>query len=102
MPDSPRPLTPRQRQIYAFIATKIRSVGWAPSFEEIAKQFSLRSLATVHEHLETLERKGYIRRRFRNASRAIEIIAHGGACPHCGADLAHQQPTPPLERSVGT
>ena len=44
-----------------------------PSFEEIAGQFNYNSLATVHEHLSNLERKGYIKRSY-NESRAIEIL----------------------------
>src|SRR5690606_33015144 len=47
--------------------------GYAPSFEEIASRFNYNSLATVHEHLTNLERKGYIRRSY-NESRAIEIL----------------------------
>ena len=50
-----------------------RSNGYAPSFEEIAEQFNYNSLATVHEHLSNLERKGYIKRSY-NESRAIEIL----------------------------
>jgi repressor LexA len=47
--------------------------GYAPSFEEIAEHFNYNSLATVHEHLSNLERKGYIKRSY-NESRAIEIL----------------------------
>ena len=51
----------------------LRAEGYAPSFEEIAGQFNYNSLATVHEHLTNLERKGYIKRTY-NESRAIEIL----------------------------
>ena len=47
--------------------------GYAPSFEEIAESFNYNSLATVHEHLSNLERKGYITRSY-NESRAITIL----------------------------
>jgi repressor LexA len=47
--------------------------GYAPSFEEIAETFNYNSLATVHEHLSNLERKGYIKRSY-NESRAIQIL----------------------------
>src|SRR5207244_12369741 len=47
--------------------------GYAPSFEEIAEHVNYNSLATVHEHLSNLERKGYIKRSY-NESRAIEIL----------------------------
>lgn len=71
------PLTRRQREILDFIAGHIDAKGYAPSFEEIAHQFGFQSLATVHEHLTNLERKGYIRRAH-NESRAIEIIPPKG------------------------
>ena len=71
------PLTRRQREILDFIASHIREKGYAPSFEEIAARFTFHSLATVHEHLTNLERKGAIRRDH-NASRAIEVVPPRG------------------------
>src|SRR5207248_2634729 len=47
--------------------------GYAPSFEEIGKGMKLTSLATVHKHISTLEKKGFIRRGY-NQSRSIEIV----------------------------
>ncbi|MGH7531030.1 MAG: transcriptional repressor LexA [Gemmatimonadales bacterium] len=70
-------VTRRQREILDFIGGHIEARGYAPSFEEIAKHFGFHSLATVHEHLTNLERKGYIRRAH-NESRAIEIVPPKG------------------------
>ncbi|HEU4563934.1 MAG TPA: transcriptional repressor LexA [Gemmatimonadaceae bacterium] len=67
------PLTKRQREILDYLAGYSDINGFAPSFEEIARNFNYNSLATVHEHLSNLERKGYIRRAY-NESRAIEIL----------------------------
>ena len=67
------PLTKRQREILTFLQTYAEDRGYAPSFEEIAEQFNYNSLATVHEHLSNLERKGYIKRSY-NESRSIEIL----------------------------
>lgn len=67
------PLTKRQRQILDYLSSYAGEHGYAPSFEEIAEQFNYNSLATVHEHLSNLERKGYIKRSY-NESRAIEIL----------------------------
>lgn len=67
------PLTKRQREILTFLTGYTEANGYAPSFEEIAAQFNYNSLATVHEHLSNLERKGYIKRSY-NESRAIEIL----------------------------
>jgi repressor LexA len=68
------PLTKRQREILNYLIAHTEQHGYAPSFEEIASHFRFNSLATVHEHLSNLERKGYIKRTY-NESRAIEILA---------------------------
>ena len=67
------PLTKRQREILNYLTLYSEQNGYAPSFEEIAGNFSYSSLATVHEHLSNLERKGFIKRSY-NESRAIEIL----------------------------
>jgi repressor LexA len=72
------PLTKRQREILNYLTTYTEQNGYAPSFEEIAERFSYNSLATVHEHLTNLERKGYIKRTY-NESRAIEILPSDAA-----------------------
>lgn len=63
----------RQRQILDFISQYIQTHGYSPTLQEIAKALGVSSLATVHEHLETMERKGVIRR-FEGAVRGIEIL----------------------------
>ena len=70
-------LTKRQSEILSYLQEHIRAHGYAPSFEEIAEQFNFQSLATVHEHLTNLERKGYIHRTH-NESRAIEVLPPKG------------------------
>ena len=70
-------LTKRQSEVLSFLQEHIQLKGYAPSFEEIAEQFRFQSLATVHEHLTNLERKGYIHRTH-NESRAIEILPPKG------------------------
>lgn len=67
------PLTKRQREILTYLDAYSEQHGYAPSFEEIAEHFNYNSLATVHEHLSNLERKGYIKRSY-NESRSIEIL----------------------------
>ena len=67
------PLTKRQKQILDYIEGYISEWGYAPNFEEIAHAFGYASLATVHEHLSNLERKGYIRKAY-NQSRSIELV----------------------------
>jgi repressor LexA len=67
------PLTKRQKEILDFIEGFLEENGYPPSFEEIAHHFGYTSLATVHEHLENLRVKGYIRKSY-NASRSIELV----------------------------
>ena len=75
------PLTKRQKEILDHVEHFIDENGYAPSFEEIADSFGYSSLATVHEHLSNLERKGYIRKAY-NESRSIELV---GAAYDSGA-----------------
>lgn len=74
------PLTKRQKEILDYIHGFIAEHGYAPSFEEIAEHFGYASLATVHEHLSNLERKGYIRKAY-NESRSIELVEPGLGAP---------------------
>lgn len=57
------PILPRQKQkILQYLKDYIGDHGYAPTLTEIAKEFKLSSLATVHEHLGFLEDRGFIRR----------------------------------------
>jgi repressor LexA len=73
-------LTKRQHEVLAFLQEFIEREGYCPSFEEIAAGLKLSSLATVHAHLATLEKKGYLRRGF-NQSRSIELRRPAGRRP---------------------
>ena len=66
-------LTRRQKQVLDHIVHFIDRHGYSPSFEEIGDGLKLTSLATVHKHLQTLEKKGFIRRGY-NRSRSIEVM----------------------------
>ncbi|KKS80570.1 MAG: LexA repressor, repressor LexA [Candidatus Woesebacteria bacterium GW2011_GWC1_43_10b] len=63
----------RQKQILGFLKQYIQTYGVAPTLKQIAEAIDVSSLATVHEHLETLEIKGIIKRK-RGKSRSIELI----------------------------
>jgi len=63
----------RQKEILELIKKSIDKYGYAPTLTEIADKLNLSSLATVHEHLATLEKKGFIRR-YRGAVRGIEVL----------------------------
>ena len=68
-------LTLRQKSIYEFLATTIREKGYAPSIPEIGQRFKITSTRGVFDHLQALEKKGYIKR---IGKRAIEIVSQSG------------------------
>ena len=65
-------LTKRQKEVLDFLVSFLNKHGYSPSFEEMAKSLKLTSLATVHKHVTTLEKNGFIRRGY-NQSRSIEV-----------------------------
>ncbi len=65
-------LTDRQRQTLEFIAETVADRGYPPSVREIGEAVGLTSTSTVHAHLATLQRLGYLRRD-PTKPRAIEV-----------------------------
>lgn len=65
-------LTARQRQILSFISESLGEKGYPPSVREIGEAVGLTSSSSVHSHLSTLEKKGYLRRD-PTKPRAIEV-----------------------------
>lgn len=63
----------RQRQIVDFLAQYIQKNGFAPTLQEIATAINVSSLATVHEHIQALERK-HIVKKHEGAVRGIELL----------------------------
>lgn len=63
----------KQREILEYIKTQIMNKGYPPAVREICEAVGLKSTSSVHSHLETLERNGYIRRD-PTKPRAIEIM----------------------------
>ena len=66
-------LTPRQREIYSFIRSKIQGRGYGPTVREIGVQFDIKSPNGVMCHLKALQKKGLIHRE-PNMSRAIQLL----------------------------
>jgi repressor LexA len=69
----PITLYKRQRQIVDFIGQYIQKNGYSPTLQEIANSIGVSSLATVHEHLQALQRKKVIKK-FEGAVRGIELL----------------------------
>lgn len=66
-------LTPQQERVLQVIKEIIAETGYPPSVRELGKRLGLKSTATVHSHLATLERKGYIHKTAQK-SRAFNLV----------------------------
>jgi len=65
-------LTKRQKQILDYIKNYIEENDYSPSLEEMGRRFKLSSLGTVHQHIENLREKGYLKK-IENQPRSIEL-----------------------------
>jgi len=90
MSPDPRPaLSTRQRQVLDYIAATVSERGYPPAVREIGDALGLSSPSTVHAHLSSLVRFGYLRRD-PSKPRAIEVVGtpsdtSAGDLPHRGA-----------------
>ncbi len=66
-------LTKKQKFIFDFITEFLKTHGYSPSYQEIADEFGLSSVATVHGHVKALEDKGFLRSN-ENQARSIEPV----------------------------
>ena len=66
-------ISSKQKEILEYIKSEILSRGYPPAVREICEAVGLKSTSSVHAHLETLEKKGYIRKD-QEKTRAIEVI----------------------------
>ena len=63
----------RQKQILEYLRQYIQKHGYSPTLQQIADALGVHSLATVHEHLQAMAKKGIIRR-YEGAVRGIELV----------------------------
>ena len=70
---SDRKITAKQEEILNYIKNEILERGFPPAVREICQAVGLKSTSSVHSHLESLEKNGYIRRD-PTKPRAIEIL----------------------------
>jgi repressor LexA len=66
-------ISTKQYEILDYLKTQIISKGYPPAVREICEAVHLKSTSSVHSHLETLEKNGYIRRD-PSKPRAIEVV----------------------------
>ena len=94
-------LTRRQKQVLDFLVNFINRQGYSPSFEEIGAGLELSSLATVHKHMQTLEKKGFIKRGY-NQSRSVEVVAMPSNVPYSKTAVKPFGRPKPAENESGT
>jgi repressor LexA len=82
-------LTPIERRIYNYLVDYLKRETFQPSIREIGTRFGIRSTKTVTEHLQSLQRKGYLDRT-PSRSRALKIL---------GLNLSPETYTVPLFRN---
>lgn len=66
-------ISSKQKEILEYLKAQIINRGYPPAVREICEAVHLKSTSSVHSHLETLEKNGYIRRD-PSKPRAIEIV----------------------------
>lgn len=66
-------ISTKQQEILEYIKDQILARGFPPSVREICEAVNLKSTSSVHSHLETLEKNGYLRRD-PTKPRAIEVL----------------------------
>lgn len=67
-------LTKKQQEIFNYLIKFLKRKKYAPSYREIAHYFDLRSVATVHKHIQKLKEKGLIKIE-KGGARSLEIIS---------------------------
>ena len=75
-------ITDKQREILEYIKEMILKKGYPPAVREICEAVHLKSTSSVHSHLESLEKNGYIRRD-PTKPRTIEILDDDFALTRC-------------------
>jgi len=83
-----RRLTSRQQEIYDYLSRHLEEQGYPPTLREICTEFGMKSTRAASDHLQALEKKGYITRT-RDRSRGIELkgprpAANGQSVPLVG------------------
>lgn len=69
-------ITNKQREVLEYLKQQILTKGYPPSVREICDAVGLKSTSSVHAHLESLEKNGYIRKD-PTKPRAIEVVDDG-------------------------
>lgn len=95
-----RPISRKQQEILDYIKEEILIRGFPPSVREICEAVHLKSTSSVHAHLESLEKNGYIRKD-PTKPRAIEVLDDDFRRQRFGTDAASSaKPHPDSDRTA--
>ena len=67
------PRTQRQKEILDYITRFLERHGYVPSYTQIARQFGVKSRATIAKHIAALERRGLLTREHEDGSFALNV-----------------------------
>lgn len=87
----PAILYPRERQLLDFITQFIQRYGYAPTLKEIGDAMGISSPATVHEHIDRIRIKGFIKK-LDGTARGLEIVKNNYRSPQAGNEGAIELP----------
>jgi repressor LexA len=76
----------RQKQILDFIKQYVQKNGYSPTLQQIADAIGVSSLATVHEHINSMAKKGVIKK-YEGSVRGIEIVSGSSMASVDGIEL---------------
>ena len=82
-------LTDRQHRVLQFIESQIKKHGYPPTIREIGRHLGIKSTNGVNDHLNALQRKGYIKRQD-HKSRTLAVVRTDHSGGHSGEDRAHK------------
>ncbi len=89
-------LTPREQKILDYMKKQIRAKGYPPTVRELCQSLGIKSTSTAHKDIESLEKKGYIRKD-PSKPRAIEVIDPSFLTEHDLPEEAENQQLPQRE-----
>lgn len=89
-------LTERQARVLHFIEAQIRKNGYPPTIREIGRHLGIKSTNGVNDHLNALQRKGYIKRQD-HKSRTLSVVPRAPSADDAGPSTASRARMPGLE-----
>lgn len=93
-------LTERQQSVLRFIESQIRRNGYPPTIREIGRHLGIKSTNGVNDHLNALQRKGYIKRQD-HKSRTLAVLRGSATSPADGDDVVGSDAAGHIARMPG-